>query len=156
MTPRAFYQDVALPNLTEFENQFADLRAAFNAVAAVDSLAAHLFYWLKIHHPSSTLAKDDSEFRHELGQRHPDFALIRDIAKAQKHVVLNRHKPVINSASQISQQQLGWGEAAWGESRWGGPPQIYVTLNDGTIRAVELLVRSSMAFLDGEMTKLNL
>jgi hypothetical protein len=42
--------------------------------------------------------KNDSDYRATLAGRSPSFGLLRDIAKAQKHVRLTRHKPRIARA----------------------------------------------------------
>lgn len=151
MTPRDYFQNIALPNLAEFEKDFGSMRAAFNAVMSADATAAHLFHWLKANHPLVVPTGDDSSYRQTLANRNADFALIRDIAKAQKHVELTRHNPAVSSASQVQPKELGWGEAVWGESRWGSPEQVYVTLNDGTTRGVEAIVRGALDFLNSEM-----
>jgi hypothetical protein len=148
MTPREFYDLVVKPDLVDFEASFGDIRAAHHAVASADALFAHLFYWLKAHRPGSIIARDDLEFREHLGKSDADLALLRDVAKAQKHVELVRGKPMVRRADQVSVGNTGWGQARWGEARWGGPPQVHVTTDDGDMRALDYLVRHAVAVLD--------
>jgi len=142
---------VVRPNAADLELAFGDVRVAYNAVAAVDSLAAHIFHWLVSLTPPGTSAADDSQYRKELADAHGDFALLRDLAKAQKHVELTRHTPQVSRASQVEVKSLGYGEARWDEGRWDSPPQVYVQTNSGSLRAVDALVRNSIALLDGIM-----
>jgi hypothetical protein len=60
---------------------------------------------------------DDRSYRQHLAQEDADFGLLRDIAKAHKHVILDRGNPQISGAQNLSVKGLGWGEAAWGEGR---------------------------------------
>jgi hypothetical protein len=47
MTPRDFLEAVVRPNVDDFHAQFPDLRHAYNAISAVDALAAHLYVWAR-------------------------------------------------------------------------------------------------------------
>jgi hypothetical protein len=56
--------------------------------------------------------RDDLEYRSELAKQHSEFALLRDIAKAVKHVRLVRGSPQTSRGDQMEVRSLGWGEAA--------------------------------------------
>jgi hypothetical protein len=155
LTPREYLNDVVRPNLEELEAEFASIRRANNAVSSVDALAAHLFEWCKANAPHEVgSARDDTAFRENLAKRSESFRLIRDIAKAHKHVRLTRGSPLVSAAAQTNVRSLGWGEAAWDEGRWDGPPQVVVTLDDGTHRVVDAVARQAVAFLEAEMARL--
>src|SRR5579859_7128759 len=49
MTPRQFLNDIVCPNVKDFHDNYDNLRYAYNAIAAVDSLAAHLYVWANNH-----------------------------------------------------------------------------------------------------------
>lgn len=149
MTALEFLTAVVRPNIEEFEANYGSERHAHNAVLSVDSLAAHLFHDLKA--LGKTTARDDSAFRQDMANRHPDFGILRDIAKAMKHVVLDRHNPAIRNSSQVNVKSPGWGEGRWGEARWDGPPQVHATLDNGDLRAVDYLVRSGVETIEKEM-----
>jgi hypothetical protein len=137
-----FLEDIVKPNMAEFDADYASLRLAFNAVAAVDALAAHLFWWCKVNVPANVAAiKDDDEFRRALAKKHPDYALLHDIAKANKHVQLVRGSPEITSASKVEAKPLGFGEGGYGEGGYGGPPQVIITTDAGDKRIVGALRR---------------
>jgi hypothetical protein len=59
MTPREFLDEVVRPNVAEFNVNFGSLRTAYNAVAAVDALAAHIYWWCKTN--SSAEVKGDRD-----------------------------------------------------------------------------------------------
>jgi hypothetical protein len=118
MTAREFLEQTVRPNLAELAADYADLRKAFNAFHAVDALAAHIYDCAG--RQKGTGEPDDIAFRERLCARSSDFALLRDLAKAVKHVVLERGTPKITKAAQISPRSLGWDEMRWDEGRWGG------------------------------------
>jgi hypothetical protein len=157
MTPRQFLEVVVLPNVDEFHTHFADLRLAYNAISAVDALAAHLYDWVKTHAPSTVISiTDDTLFRAELAKRDQDFALLRDIAKAQKHVHLTRGTPQVTRANQITARPIGFGEGSFGSGRYGGPEQIVVDISPHNFAYVEAVVDESLTFLEREMQRLGI
>jgi hypothetical protein len=157
MTPREFLNAIVKPNVAEFHGNFEDMRRAFNAVAAVDALAAHLYVWAKanaIVSPAVSSSGDDTVYRAALATRDSDFALLRDVAKAQKHVRLTRGNPQVSGADQISARSIGFGEGGFGEGRFGGPPQVIVDTAPDEFSYLEAIVDASLSFLESEMTAL--
>jgi hypothetical protein len=153
MTPREFLDQIVRPNLSEFEAGRLNLRQAFNALASVDALAAHIFVSLEHRRaPAVSGVKDDSDYREKLAERSPDFGIVRDTAKAQKHVKLTRGTPKISSASQIKLQTGGWGQS-WGDN-WGGGPVVAVELDDASLAFVEPTLKRAISFLEQEMSAL--
>ena len=152
MNAKEFLWLVVKPNVEELEADCSDLRKAYNAVAAVDSLAAHIFVELRDLMCSEVAGcKDDTQYREALSSSIKDFGLIRDLAKAQKHVRLSRGKPEVTEARQMSRRSLGWGEARWGEGRWGSPPQAVVVTNDCQYRVLEVVLRNCLEALEHKM-----
>lgn len=86
-----------------------------------------------------------------LAQRDGHFALLRNIAKALKHVRLDRGTPRIKSAGQVISRPIGYGEGIYGAGRYGGPVQVVVDLAPGDFQYVEFIVDGARAFLEGEM-----
>lgn len=157
MTPREFLENVVEPNFEELRAHYGDPRCGFNAISSVDALAAHLFQWCKIHAPDEVSGlSDDTTYRERLSAQDGDFALVRDVAKAQKHVILTRGNPSVSAADQIMPRSLGWGEARWGEGRWDSPQQVVVKTNNGAFRALEAVVNNSITFLKAEMERLQI
>lgn len=155
MKPRDHLDLIVRPNVNDLRTSFGDVRYAFNAVAAVDALAGHLYRWCSSSASHEVAGvRDDSAYREQLAQSNADFALVRDIAKAQKHVQLTRGSPKVSTAAQVETRSLGWGEARWGEGRWGSPPQVVVQTNAGEFRVVVSIVDRALRFLEAEMKRL--
>lgn len=155
MTPRDFLTTVVQPNVTEFTENVSDLRLAYNAVSAVDALAAHLYAWATTNASAAVSAvNDDSQYRAKLAARNQDFALLRDIAKAQKHVQLYRHNPKVSRADQIASQPIGWDEVRFDTGRYGGATQVVVNLGATGLASVESIVLNSLDFLKSEMNSI--
>lgn len=151
MSARQYLDVVVLPNAEEFEANFGSVRHAYNAALSIDCLAAQIFHDLKAE--GKTTATHDSAFRQELAKAYPDFGILRDVAKAMKHVELDQHNPTVSTSAQVVAQTTGWGEGRWGEMRWGGPTQVHVRLDNGDLRAVDYLVRNAITILTNEMHK---
>ena len=152
---REFLQSVVRPNVSDVATHFADVRHAHNAISAVDALAAHLYVWASIHAPAAVAGiKNDTDYREKLADLNSDFALLRDIAKAQKHVRLTRGKPQVTSANQVQSRPVGYGEGDFGHGRYGGLPQIVVDADNGKMFYVEGVVNNALAFLEAEMSRL--
>jgi hypothetical protein len=157
MTLREFRDEVVLPNIADFNANFSSLRHAFNAIAAVDALAAHLYEWCKTNAPSEVQGiADDSHYREELAKRYHYFRLFRDIAKSQKHVRLTKLKsnPIVTQAEQVSARPVGFGEGGFGEGRFTDQAQVVVDINPGTTQLVSSIVEQAHVFLEPEMNRL--
>lgn len=150
--PRYFLEKVVSPNLAELTADYASEQKAFNAAASVDSLVAALFHWCEEKRLKRVAGiKDDSHFREQLARENPDYALLRDVAKAFKHVELRRGTPLVSSSGQVEARGLGWGEGAWGEARFGGSVQVVVTTDAGDVRVLDSVINNALAFIENEM-----
>ena len=159
MTPRNFLNDTVLLNIAEYQKHYGDLRLAFNAVAAIDSLVARMFFWCKENKPDEIAnLKDDSEYRHYLAKKlvGDEIELLVDVAKSQKHFQLQYGKKNVTGADQTNIQSLGWGKARWDEGRWGGPPQVVVETDSDEVRVLESILKRSLALLEEEMQRLGI
>jgi hypothetical protein len=156
MTPREFLDQVVRPNLDGLEGNFGDLRFAFNAVLAIDALAAHIFHAVDAAAVGLPNNADDGAYRDGLAKRSSEFQLLRDIAKAFKHVRLVRGTPTIADSHVITPRSMTWDNAIWNETRWDSPLQVVVEIDGGRLRAVEGVARNALKVLDEEMTRLGL
>ena len=152
MTPMEYFTDVVEPNLAALTADYGSIRHSLNAVYAVDALAAHVFYASKGAAPGA----DDILYRAELAKRFPEFALLRDIAKAVKHVRLIRGSPQTSRGDAVEARALGYGEAVYGDGRWDGPPQTVIPLDSGGVRVVETVAKNALKVLKDEMAKYGL
>ena len=149
MTPREFLETVVRPNIDNLTGKNGSLIDAYNAVAAVDALAGHLFVWLRQNKPGAiVMCRDDTEYREKLAERSPDFRFLRDLAKAQKHVELRRGQPVVTSVAQVTSRSLGWDE---GEPRFNEPNQATVQANVGELRLIEAVIANAIDALQAVM-----
>lgn len=169
MTPTEFKEQFVLPNIADMKADVGNIRLAYNCVFTLDAFAAQIYTWGKSGPGSKITARDDSAYRGQLARKNADFRLVRDIAKAMKHVELTRparKKPVITKSSEIKAKPIGvlgsgkWDdEALWhDEARWNsGPdplPQVGVTDANGKFRTIERLVDNSLRFLENELSQL--
>jgi hypothetical protein len=152
MTPQEFLKTVVHPNVEDFHSHFADMRRAYNAISAVDALAAHLYFWATVNNPAAVASSnDDTAYRAELAARNQDFALLRDVAKAQKHVRLTRGKPQVSHEAQVTSRQIRYGEGVFGGGRYGGVEQVVIDIDLANFFYAESILDNALAFLEAEM-----
>ncbi|GHD99597.1 hypothetical protein GCM10008024_07610 [Allgaiera indica] len=135
-----------------------NMRLVLSAVALTDMLAAQIFYADETKHREAFGLKpkqDDSVFREKLAERDDDFRILRDLAKAQKHVKLARSDSkgtrVIEGAHQMTGRSTGaWGTRAWNTGQMNGltVAGYVVTLNNGSVRNVLNVVERAQEFLE--------
>jgi hypothetical protein len=132
---------------------YSNLRHAINTAAAVDALAARI-YW-SLHNSGAAavaaVVRQDDGFRDVLAGKDPSFAMIRDIAKGQKHVQLTKGYPQIAGASSIGAKPVAYGRLPYGRGRYGGVSQVIVETKVGAADYVESLLDQAITFLEGEM-----
>jgi hypothetical protein len=98
MTPRDFLETVVRPNVTEFNADYGKIQRACNV-------------WCKTNALSEIVGlADDTHYRGWLAGCSLDFRLLRDIAKAQKHVHLDRGQPEVTTSAQVTARAFGYGE----------------------------------------------
>ena len=146
LSPREFVETIVRANLEKFDAHNGDLRHAFNAVAAIDALAAHLFHWCCENRRDEVAGIDnDSQYRKLLAGRNEDFRILRDAAKAFKHAKLDQGNPDPSSAGAVFVASLTWKEPA---------RQVVVRTHSGEIHAVDELATGATDFLLQEMERL--
>src|SRR5262245_60337628 len=104
MTPREHLELIVQPNMADMLTDLDDLRLAFNAIAAVDALAGHIYWWTVDNRPADVAGlSDDTDYRANfLAPRNRDFQLVFESAKASKHVRLIRGSPSVRAADQVA------------------------------------------------------
>jgi hypothetical protein len=172
MNPRQFLDEVVRPNIAEFEAEPTSWRRAMNAVLSADALVAHLFEWCKANGQTEELggAKCDDKFRENLSAKNCGYEVVRDLAKALKHVELDNLPYHVKSAKQVTE---GWSApgAGLGSSHMGllgsprmglgvagaiGTMHVVVTLDDGSIKRVLPLVCDATDFLERQCAQVGL
>ncbi len=161
MTPREYLDQVVRPNRADLDANYSSLRHGLNAIAAVDALAAHMFYALRnagstTPPPTQGRRDDDDAYRDHLAQQNNSYDLVREMAKAQKHVEViysKKRTAPVPRASSVSMSPLAWGEFPWGRGRFGGADQLVVRTASGAADYVESLLDEAIEFLEAEMTR---
>ncbi len=144
--PRAFFEDHVRPNYEEWMAQPLDQRLAKNAVADANNMAARVYHhWENVDRAKVHGVNHEGQYRDALVAKEcEDFGLVRDVADAYKHVVLDRPSRRVTRAGQTAPGATGWGEAGWGEGVFGGGPQLVVTLDDGNKRPLTAIMGNVM------------
>ena len=130
---QVYFETHVEPNLAAWLGQPTDIRLAMNAVVSLYHTVDH--FWHSYHGvaPSHVWnTKDVRQFRAEFARRDPNFAIIRDVAEAHKHMVLDRNSRALTDSSQTAVGSTGFGEAGFGQGPFGGGPSIVVKLDDGS------------------------
>jgi len=121
------------PNLYEWSKQPTDERLAMNAVLSLYHLADHFWQAYSSSDPSRVFGtKNASYFRAKLAERDENFAILRDVAEAHKHMKLDRRNRKLTQSDQAAPGSTGFGEAGFGTGPFGGGPSIVVELDDGS------------------------
>lgn len=164
LSARDFRRLIVQPNLDEYDAEYYSIHRAFNAVAAVDAYAAHVYYSavdvaidpFVVLGLSESKEANDISFRQALAQQHAEFSILRDLAKAFKHAELTRHSPSVRNSGKVTSTANGFGVGKFGEGRYGGVNQVFATDETGCKHYVEALVRHTISMLDGKVELLGL
>ena len=138
-TPRnsahEFFDTHVVPALDDWRKAPTDIRLAMNAAIALNQMVDHYWHGFAPLDSSRVLnAPNAGSFRGELAKRSQDFALLRDVAEAHKHVKLDRSVRYVTAAGQTAIRALGWGEDPYGTGPWGGGPSVVIELDNGRRR----------------------
>ena len=145
--PRKFFEQHVKPNYEEWLQEPLNERCAKNAVNDANNMAARVLHYWQDLDPSQVYGctpEDETRYRNELAEREcPDFAWVRDVAEAYKHVMLTRRQPMRVVLRYDQTVATGWGEGAYGKGPYGG--QLVVTGNDGSSRPLADIMQNVMA-----------
>jgi hypothetical protein len=140
-----FWNAVVVPDLMDSQEKPDDLRLAYHCAFSL----FHLHDWVFCTYrdpvcssfkfvqqdKKSKTVESARQFASALEQEYPNFALIRGIANAGKHLSLNGPRPhpdiTITNAAQIGTRALGWGEGGFGVGPYGGSPQVITEAESG-------------------------
>lgn len=144
--PRRFFDDHVKPNYAEWLKNPLDQRLAKNAVADANNMAARVLqYWLARDAWQVYGVTTERAYRDELAAREcPDFGLVRDVADAHKHFRLDRSSRQVTGTDQTAIGAIPFGGGGYGEGVYGGGPQLVVTQDDGTQRALTAIMKNVM------------
>jgi hypothetical protein len=118
--PRNFFEQHVRPNYEEWRQEPLNERRAKNAVSDANNMAARVFhYWNGRDQSQIYGARREGDYRDELAAREcPDFALVRDVAEAYKHVELSRPTRRVTRYDQTAAEPTKWNAVRWNEAPW--------------------------------------
>jgi hypothetical protein len=131
-----FFEQHVKPTYEDWKaHPFEEWRAK-SAVGELNNMAERVFHhWRGVDRMKLHGAVTAHHYREEIASREcSDFALIRDVADAHKHLELDRTSRRITRSDQTGVGRVGWGEAL-GESL-GGDDEIVIVLDDGSKRSL--------------------
>ncbi len=84
-----FFETHVKANHDDWCNDPRDERKAMNAAVSANQMADHIYHYFSENNDGQLLgATNLDEYRRALAAIQPDFALVRDVAEAHKHVHL--------------------------------------------------------------------
>lgn len=155
MTPQEFLETVVRPNMADLNADTGDFRAAFNAIASVDALAAHIYNWGISQEPPliEKLKRDDDDYRELLEPLNADYHLLCDVARAFKHVQLRERKKLrlVRSASEVSPGTLMVDDMESFDRDWTTGPCVLIDRGEGRPLIARNVLERALEFLEGHM-----
>ena len=130
---------------------------ADDAIAAVDALAAEIFWWA-FHHALQrvTSLADDNEYRRHLAIQSSEFRLLFETAKAVKHGRLTHgNPPSVRAADQLASKEASWDNVRWDSFRWD-TPQVRIEPIGEKPWSAEFVVTRALEFLERQMATLGI
>jgi len=133
-----FFDGVVAPTVAEFFSDEGNLRRA--------RLAAIVLYHMADYWSFETLKTEKKpKFDDALIAECYEFRLIRDVANASKHAQIHRNDPQLKTSQQVSGPS-GIFFAPFGEGVFGEAAEVFLRLDDGTVRPISPLIRSVTEF----------
>lgn len=156
MTPQEFLETVVRPNMADLNADTGDFRAAFNAIASVDALAAHIYEWGISQEPPliEKVKRDDDGYRELLEDLNADYYLLCELARAFKHVKLRprKKKPrLVFAAAEISPQTLMVDDMESFDRDWTTGPCVLIDRGDERPLIARNVLERALAFLEGHL-----
>jgi hypothetical protein len=129
------------PVLKEWRDDPTNVRLAKGAAVALYHEADHYWGSYSAADPTRVFGTTSAGlFRSELATRHPEYALLRDVAEAHKHMKLDRSTRVVTEAHQADVGSMGFGQGLFGAGPFGGGPSVVIKLDDGSKRHLSAVV----------------
>jgi len=140
-----FFDTHVAPAMGDWLKAPTDIRLAMSAAVVLNQMADHFWHGFAPIDPGRVFnTQSPGTFRAELANRTQDFALLRDVAEAHKHVKLDRPVRAVTSAGQSFIGATGFGEGGYGEGPFGGGPSVVVALDNGQKRHLSAVAETVM------------
>lgn len=156
MTPSEYLEIVVRPNMAEVNEDTGDIRKVSNAAASIDALGARIYHWGVNQEPPliERLERDDDGYREKLEGEDADYHLLCDVARAFKHIQLQRKKKprLIYLASDISPEPLMVDEMEDFDRDWTEEPCVLIQREDGKTLIARNVLERALKFLEERMS----
>ena len=132
-----FWNGMVIPDYQESIGQVSNLRLAFHCAISLNHMADWIFHtheqYVKANFTfvdaagATVKVSSPTTFANALEQIEPNFALVRGIANAAKHLKLSNirsHPSAPSNAENTSARVLSWGQGGFGAGPWGGASRV--------------------------------
>jgi len=127
-----YFDTHVVPAVGEWCKVPTDIRLAMSTAVVLNQMADHYWHGFESADPTRVFhTATVKAFRAELAARNTDWALLRDVAEAHKHVKLNRPVRAVTSAGQAFVVSTGFGATPYGTGPWGGTSSVVIELDNG-------------------------
>ena len=163
--PRYFFENHVRPNYQAYMDSPLEEHLAKNTVAELNNMADWMFIYSSNNNRKLLFgAKTRSEYRDHLTKNEcQDFALVRDVADAHKHVELTRSSRRLTRASQTNVEIPGgmfppsyFAPSYWARGYWGPREQFIVTLDTAGKRPLSKIIENVVAMWERLLTQAGL
>lgn len=140
-----YFTQHVLPAEKEWRASQLDGRLAMILAGAINNLVD--YYWHSTQEglfPSPFFATGKKDFRKKLSAQSESLQLVRDIADAHKHLVVERADRKISRPDQVKPERVGYGQA-YGLC-YGGGELLAVSLDNNETKYFVVVVDEAMAF----------
>lgn len=130
--PCDFFSQHVLPNYWEWQKNPLDMRLAMNAVSDANNMAEYMWRLRGRTFQCVALYRD-----YLANTKCKEFAFVRDIADAHKHIELSRSSRNVTHNSQTKRLYRGvwpkgtWAKGFWAKGTWFEKEELVVTLDSG-------------------------
>jgi hypothetical protein len=146
ITPQKFLAEVVHPNVVDALSNPGNVRAATNAILALDALVGIAFWYLKDRdHSSVRSMKRDEKLRDVLAAESENYRTLRDAAFSLKHGRLISSNRIVEDTAQFSTGSNMLGHFQVGDSLGGY--LVYLKLSSGALVATRTIIGAAFAFL---------
>jgi hypothetical protein len=154
-SPRQFFDNFVRRSYAEWLEAPTDLLRASCAVHQANVMVERL-----VRHECRDKNLSAEQVTAEVGKRREhlaiedsDFALVRDLDDAHKHLELTRTSRKLTRAEQSYLEETGgYGGSAYGEEPYGGTSaEIVVRLDKGTVRPLAVILKNVIQMLESKL-----
>lgn len=126
--PRDFFDEIALPNRTDFFNSPSSFKTAFALAMSLFNLHEWVFEFNKadVEVEFGKVFAKPGDLWQEVERQVPEAKFIRDFSNASKHVKLTiQPSTSMTHITNTEIQTVGYGEGGYGQGRYSAPSVLF-------------------------------